>query len=124
MKTRIIGFIVCFIIISSILTVEGNLNIEKYNEIKSKTKNNYDLEITNIQGGIGLNFSIINIGCKDITNIVIKLNIVGGGIVLPRIKKFEISLLSIGESQQLKINIFGIGLGNLFKFLKRLKNRK
>ena len=82
--------------------------------ISSNTNNNHDLEITNIEGGLGLTFSITNKGSKDIRNIEVKSETKGSGIILPRFKRYEISLLSAGESINLQIKKIGIGLGKLF----------
>ena len=93
--------------IMTVISAKDNIN-----------KKVYDLDIENIQGGRGLSFNIINKGSNDITNIEIKLNIAGEGLVFPKFKYFKIPLLLPGESKQLKIHIFGVGLGKIIRFLR------
>ena len=118
LKTKISVFIFCMILIVNLPSLGANKNEIRYNEIESIIKNDYFLDISNIKGGIGFGFSIINKGFVDITNIEINLNINGGGIVLPKFRQFEIPLLTSKDSQKFRVNLFGFGLGNLFRFYR------
>jgi hypothetical protein len=108
----------CMILITTFSSVEGSLNDVKNNVSIFNEKNNYDLEITDFHGGIGFHFSIINNDIKVISNIKIKLNIIGGGLVLPGFKQFEIPSLEPNESHIFKIRLFGLGLGNIFRSIR------
>jgi len=107
--SRTTSFLVCIIIIMPVISAKDNIN-----------KKDYDLEILNFQGGRDLNFTVINKDNNVITNIEIKLNIEGGGVVLPRLKQFEIPILKPGESIQLRIKLYGFGIGKLLKFFQNL----
>jgi len=105
--SKTITFLICIIIIIPTLSAKENINIK-----------DHELDIENIQGGRGLNFTVINKGSNEITNIEIKFNIEGGGVVLLKQKQFEIPLLKPGESKQLKIKLFGFGIGNIFRSVR------
>jgi len=117
-RKNIAFFILCMLIITNVFTVEANTDDIKDIKNKSNTKNNYNLEITNLRGGIGFYFSVINNDTKVISNINIKLNIIGGGVTLPWFKQFEIPSLYPNESQIFKIKFFGIGLGNILRLIR------
>ena len=112
---KITLFVFTMILISTFSSVEGSINDEKNNVRKLNESNNFDIEITNIHGGIGFHFSIVNNDTEVISDINIKLNIVGGGLVLPGFKEFKIPSLYPDESQSFKIKLFGFGLGNIFR---------
>lgn len=71
------------------------------------------LTFGNINGGLGLNVEIKNIGDRDAADIELNLEATGGiTIRLPK-KQYEISSLPAGESTELRLKTRGIGLGIL-----------
>jgi len=69
-----------------------------------------------IKSGFGLNVEIKNIGNRDATNIKLDVEVNGGlKIILPK-KQYEIPFLAFEESTDVRLKIWGIGLGILTEF--------
>jgi len=69
-----------------------------------------------IKGGLGLDLEIQNIGNRNAKNINLDLEIDGGLIIILPKKNYEIQNLSIGEITDVKIKIWGIGLGIFYDY--------
>jgi len=88
------------------------------NELESGWSDPLDVEISgpyltlkDIKGGLGLTVEIENIGNIDATNIELNLEVVGGFIIKLPTRYYEIPLIPAGESTEVRLKIWGIGLG-------------
>lgn len=75
-----------------------------------------NIMIEDISGGFGLTVLIKNNGGIDLTDITLNVNVTGGYLVKLSKTYYEIPFLSVGESTEIHIDVFGIGLGVLTKF--------
>jgi len=97
-------------------------------KIKAKAKDIYDAEsewsdpldveisgpylaFKKIDGGLGLTVEIENIGDIDATDIELTLEATGGLIIKILTKSYEIPLIPVGKSTEVRLKILGIGLG-------------
>lgn len=69
------------------------------------------LKIENISGGLGLTVVIKNEGDIDVSDITLSIDATGGFIVILPTKYYYIPLLPSAKSTEIRIKIFGIGLG-------------
>jgi hypothetical protein len=80
-------------------------------EYSEKTISTSILKIENIAGGRGINGIIKNIGDTNILNISIQIDVNEGLILIPLTTDYEIPILHVGESTDLNIRLFGLGMG-------------
>lgn len=73
-----------------------------------------ELEIHSILGGTGITAVLNNTGWGDATAISWNISITGGFFVSPRVTSDSIATLTSHTSTELKMSVFGIGLGILF----------
>ncbi len=72
-----------------------------------------DLSIHTIEDGNGISFSIENVGNVNTSNVIWNVTIQGGLFIFPKEMSAEIGSMSIGESQDISISLFGLGVGIL-----------
>jgi hypothetical protein len=75
--------------------------------------NGPELKIESIMGGKGVTGTIKNIGVLDAANIEVTLTVTGGLFVYLPPKYYEIETLAPGETANVTMSLFGIGLGIL-----------
>lgn len=69
------------------------------------------LKIGDIRCGLGLTIEIKNVGNMNLSDITLTIDVIGGLIIKLPVSIYEIPLLSVGESTEVDVKIFGIGLG-------------
>jgi len=88
--------------------------ITKENELFNSNTGYSQIMIDNITGGFGLSFTVKNVGFQEITNIKINLEVTGNYIQIKSQKYINISSLKPDQKEDIKINLFGIGIGEPF----------
>ena len=70
-------------------------------------------EIESITGGFGITAVIKNIGNNDINNVEWSISVKGGILIFPKKTSGTIDTLAVGDSKEIKMSLFGLGLGIL-----------
>lgn len=104
-KRKIISIFVLLLIIVSVIPTTVSINPDN---AQSYTQ----LKIQNITEGKGLTVSIKNEGDTNVRDIVLSVQSEGGFLFIPK-KNYKISSLSPGDSSDIFVKIYGIGLGIL-----------
>jgi hypothetical protein len=74
------------------------------------------IRLGDITGGTtGVSVVISNVGTVDATNVEWNIRIDGGLFMIPREKSGIESLISIGDSKEINMSVFGVGLGIITK---------
>lgn len=96
------------------VTTSTSLQVSESNPLK-KTVTNEKLEIF-IKDGCGLTIEIYNNGSIDAKNIQLNVDVEVGKIVIIPKKIYEIPYLAVGESTEVQVTIFGLGLAIFFEY--------
>ena len=72
-----------------------------------------ELEIDSITGGLGIKIVVKNTGDAIATNCIVDVDIQGGLFVIQRTRDYAIGDIAPGNSTNVPVSIFGIGLGFL-----------
>jgi len=73
--------------------------------------NGPELKIESIAGGFGVTPVVKNVGVANATDIELSINVDGGLFIILPTMHYEIEFLAVGESAEVKMLVFGIGLG-------------
>lgn len=73
------------------------------------------LKIESITDGLGLEVVVKNDGNIDVSDITLSVDVTGGYIIKIPTTHYDVPFLSAGESVEIHIDVFGIGLGILTK---------
>jgi len=100
-------------ILSSSAIADGKVFIGAFDGILYAFGVKAELEITNFTGGLGISFKVKNIGNTDATEVEWTFLVADGLFIVPRNSSDTIGTLGPDESTEIKISVFGIGMGIL-----------
>jgi hypothetical protein len=113
-----------FVVVFSLIALASSKAADQYRsnalQITSKSNTSTDcsgnvtnISIENIVGGVGLTGVVRNNGGVTLNNLTVSINMTTGSFVRLKTTSFSIQTLAINESTELRIQLFGIGLGKL-----------
>ena len=114
---KYIVFLICIFLLN-INTVNSQLReLSIENDITTKTMAFFDIDITEVSDGLGLDITIKNNGDSGIDYLILEVDVDDRTVILSR-NQFEIMDFEAGESKVIHVTIFGFNIGYLRDYSK------